>query len=447
LCVDRAIGEVLDELRAENRLDNTLLMFTADNGMTWGQHRLGETKEWPYATPLPLYVRWPAAHWGDTPQTVSEVVSDIDYAPTFCALAGPACVLGPFNRGSTGPDGVSLVGLLNGDATNLGRDAVLEESFSSPENSWSGLRTTELFDPDARWHYVEYANGERELYDSVNDPWELQNLAGDAAYDDLMATLHARLAQLRVEGIASGTGMVVMREDAAPDSSFDYHFSGDLGSFVLDDDGGSDATHSNEITFNDVPSGVYTITKPQNLPWVFGGVTCDGVGVQTDSLGTLTIYVHPTETVTCTWLDAQRQPDASASLTSAGPYKLDNFYRSTPVRKQTVRRTGVAVGKTYSYYVRVQNDSAAADYFDISATTSGPSTVSSKFVLLGNDVTAAVLAGTYETSFNAGGMLTFRVRVTIGAGTPVGSPYTIVVTARSKADPSRVDVVRLIAVR
>ena len=134
-------------------------------------------------------------------------------------------------------------------------------------------------------------------------------------------------------------------------------------------------------------------------------------------------------------------------MTSSGTYKLDNFYRSTPVRKQTVRRTGVAVGKTYSYYVRVQNDSAAADYFDISATTSGPSTVSSKFVLLGNDVTAAVLAGTYETSFNAGGMLTFRVRVTIGAGTPVGSPYTIVVTARSKADPSRVDVVRLIAVR
>ncbi len=134
LGVDAAVGEILDELSAENRLDNTLLVFTADNGMAWGQHRLGQSKEVPYATPVPLYVRWPAAHWGDTPQTKSEIVSDIDYAPTFCALAGPSCVLGPFARGSAGPDGRSLVPLLNGDATDLGRDAVLEESYSSPVN-------------------------------------------------------------------------------------------------------------------------------------------------------------------------------------------------------------------------------------------------------------------------------------------------------------------------
>ena len=54
LGVDRAVGQVIGELPAENRLDNTLLMFTADNGMTWGQHRLGQQKSWPYATPAAL---------------------------------------------------------------------------------------------------------------------------------------------------------------------------------------------------------------------------------------------------------------------------------------------------------------------------------------------------------------------------------------------------------
>ena len=448
LGVDRAVGEVVNELSAEGRLDNTLLVFTADNGMTWGQHRLGQQKIWPYATPVPLYVRWPAAHWGDTPQTIPEIVSDIDYAPTFCALAGPSCVLGPFARGSSGPDGKSLVALLNGDATDVGRDAVLEESYNRSENSWSGLRTTELFDPDHRWHYVEYLNGERELYDSINDPWELNNLAGDSDYDDLMATLHTRLAQLRVEGIGPGTGTVVMVEDTIPDTGVDYHFSGDLGSFVLDDDGGTDATHSNEMTFTDVPSGEYTLTRPSNPPLAFAGTDCDGVGVSTDSLNKLTIFVHPGETVTCTWVDAARQPDASVALAKKGTYKRDNFYRSTPVKQQTVRRTGLATGHTYEYWVNVQNDSRAADTLVVhAAVTTGPATVQTQFLSADVDVTPDVMAGTYEADLGGGGTQRLHVLVTIGAGTPKNSVYRVVITVSSETDPSKVDVARLVATR
>ena len=446
LGVDRAVGEVTDELSAEGRLDNTLLLFTADNGMTWGQHRLGQQKNWPYATPLPLYVRWPAAHWGDTPQTISEITSDIDYAPTFCALAGPSCVLGPFARGSSGPDGVSLVPLLNGDATNLGRDAVLEESYASADNSWSGLRTTELFDPDNRWHYIEYTDGELELYDLVNDPWELQNLASDGQHDALMATLHDKLAALRVQGIGSGTGTIIIREDAIPDTGTDYPFSGDLGSFTLDDDGGTNATYSNVKVFADIPSGAYTINHPEFMPWAYSGADCDGVGVSSNALGKVVIYLHPTETITCTFVDALRQPDAMVSLTKAGPYKKDNLYKSVVVRKQTIKRTGLAAGKTYDFWLRVQNDSGAADFLTLGATTSGPATVTAKFIF-GDDVTPDVMAGTYESSFNAGGMQTFHVLVTIGQGTPRGAVFRIVLTATSVSDPSKVDVVKIVAAR
>jgi N-acetylglucosamine-6-sulfatase len=447
LGVDRAVGQVVAELAAENRLDNTLLMFAADNGMTWGAHRLGQQKVWPYATPLPLYLRWPAAHWGDTAQTISEVVSDIDYAPTWCALAGPSCVLGPFNRGSTGPDGVNLAPLLNGDAANAGRDAVLEESYAGSINSWSGLRTTAVFDPDHRWHYAEYTNGERELYDSINDPWELTNIVGQSSKASLVATLHARLAQLRVHGIGPGTGTIVMREDAFPDYGFDYQFHGDLGNFVLDDDGGADATRSNEATFTNVPAGEYTITRAANLPWAFSGTFCDGVGVSSTAAGKLVVYLHPGETVTCTWVDAQRRPDASVALSKTGVFKLDNFYSSTAVKKQTVRRNGVVVGHVYDYYVHLQNDSGAPDTLTMKAVASGPKTVTTRFIQAGFDVTADVVTDEYDIALNPGTSTTVRVRVKIGVGTPIGSVYRLVLTAASTYDPTRVDVVRLVAAR
>ena len=446
LGVDRAVGEVITELQAENRLDNTLLMFTADNGMTWGQHRLGQQKSWPYATPVPLYARWPAAHWGDTPQTMSDITSDIDYAPTWCALAGPSCVLGPFARGSSGPDGVSLVPLLNGDATNLGRDAVLEESYSSPDNSWSGLRTTTVFDASHSWHYIEYTDGERELYDLVNDPWELNNLASNSSYASLMATLATRLAQLRVQGIGAGTGTIIIREDAIPDTGTDYAFSGDLGSFTLDDDGGTDATHTNEKTFADIPAGAYALTRPEHLPWAYSGADCDGVGVSSDALGKVVIYLHPTETITCTWVDATRQPDAMVSLTKTGTYKKDNVYKSAPVRQQTVKRTGLATGKTYDYWLRIQNDSGAADTLIVKAVASGPSTVTSAFVF-GDDITPDVMAGTYDASANPAGTQTIRIRVTVGPGTAKGASYKLIITVTSQSDPSKVDVVRVVANR
>jgi arylsulfatase A-like enzyme len=446
LGVDRAVGQLTAELAAEGRLDNTLLVFAADNGMTWGQHRLGQQKSWPYATPIPLYVRWPAAHWGDTPGAKSEITSDIDFAPTFCELAGPSCVLGPFNRGSDGPDGVSLVPLLNGDVANLGRAAVLEESFASPDNSWSGLRTTSVFDADHRWHYVEYTNGERELYDLVNDPWELQNLASKHTHDALMSTLHDLLAQLQVEGIGDGTGTIIVREDAVPDTGTDYPFSGDLGSFTVDDDGGTNAKYSNEKVFSNLPAGKYAITRPEFLPWAYSGAQCEGVGVSSNATGKVVIYLHPTETVTCTWIDALRQPDLFVSLTKTGTYKKDNLYKSTPVKAQTVKRTGVAAGKTYDYYLKIQNDSGAADTLLLGATTTGPASVSVKFIF-GDDQTADVMAGTYEAGLDPGGMQTFHIRVTVAKGTPRGSPFKIVLTARSASDPSKVDVVKIVTVR
>ena len=195
---DQLVERVTDELEAQGRLDNTLLVFTADNGMVWGAHRL-KNKAVPYATPVPLYMAWPD-RWGTAPRTVSEFVTNIDLAPTFCAVGG--CSLGPYPSGQTQADGVSLLGLLD-DGTTLGRDALLEQlpvrNGDKGGPTWAAVRTTST-SPLGLWHYVEYETGERELYDIAADPYELNNRAGSPSYAAVEAALAARLNQLLSEG-------------------------------------------------------------------------------------------------------------------------------------------------------------------------------------------------------------------------------------------------------
>lgn len=201
LGVDWAVKKVTDELRAQGRLDNTLLIFTADNGMGWGEHRLPKKRS-PYATPVPLYMAWPA-RWGSERRVVREHVTNIDFAPTFCAIGG--CQMGPYPDGQRRADGVNILPLLDGRVDNLGRDALLERGrAASGTIPWTAVRTTASH-PAGLWHYVEYSTGERELYDLEADPWELENLAYDPATKALRATLASRLAELRREGRVAGS--------------------------------------------------------------------------------------------------------------------------------------------------------------------------------------------------------------------------------------------------
>ena len=124
---------------------------------------------------------------------IDEVVSNIDIAPTICALAG--CEMGPFNEGPESADGLSLLPLLDGETDHLERTLVREERSEPYADvpAWRAIRTTSQH-PLGRWHYVEYEGGKRELYDSVEDPWELVNLVRDEAYAEVVKQLAADLA-------------------------------------------------------------------------------------------------------------------------------------------------------------------------------------------------------------------------------------------------------------
>ena len=75
LAVDEAVGEILVALQETGRLDNTLIVFTSDNGFQLGEHRLwGKTRPYEGSTHVPLVMRFDAAV--TVPASVSSVVPD-----------------------------------------------------------------------------------------------------------------------------------------------------------------------------------------------------------------------------------------------------------------------------------------------------------------------------------------------------------------------------------
>lgn len=219
LSVDDLVRRVIVALRDTDRLRDTLIILTGDNGMTFGAHRLLNDKKSPYATQLPFLAVWPRV-LGDTPRRIDERIQNIDLAPTLCELAG--CELGPYPTGQRSPDGVSFAGLLLGTTEDLERAAVLS-SYLDPGRhvpTWFGVDTTAdsplahercrmRDEGGCRWSYVEYRSGERELYDVSNgpcwawkkgapgDPCRLVNRAGQDSYKAIERKLHRALARLR----------------------------------------------------------------------------------------------------------------------------------------------------------------------------------------------------------------------------------------------------------
>jgi arylsulfatase A-like enzyme len=191
LAVEELTKAVVREQKRRGRHDDTIYIFTADNGVAWGIHRLPQRKGVPYATPIPLVFSSPA-RWGEEVVQLDEVVSNIDIAPTICALAG--CEMGPFKEGPETADGLSLLPLLDGETDHLER-TVVREVRSGPYADappFEAIRTTSQH-PLGRWHYIEWGTGERELYDPLDDPWELTNLAKGDDHDEVLTQLAADL--------------------------------------------------------------------------------------------------------------------------------------------------------------------------------------------------------------------------------------------------------------
>jgi len=181
---DEAVRRIVTDLRERELLEKTLLIFTSDNGWMNGEHRAGgKIKPYEPSLRVPLLVRGPGV---EARLRIEEMVGTIDLAPTITAAAGA--------RAGLPMDGLSLLPLLRGEeGLAAQRRALVIEGGSTTEYrrlAWVGLRTP-------RWTYVEYADGQRELYDLLADPHQLHSRHDDPRYGDVEERLAARLERLR----------------------------------------------------------------------------------------------------------------------------------------------------------------------------------------------------------------------------------------------------------
>ncbi|MCA9435574.1 MAG: sulfatase, partial [Candidatus Omnitrophica bacterium] len=160
--VDDGMGQIFEALERTGQLDNTLIIFTSDNGFTFGEHGEFNNKRVAYdpSIRIPLLIRYPKLI--PPGSTRDQLVLNVDFAPTLYALTGVEAPI-PIH-------GKSLLGVMADGAAPL-REAFLAEYFLekvTPRHAtWQAVRTKD-------WKYIEYPelDGMNELYHLTEDPWE-----------------------------------------------------------------------------------------------------------------------------------------------------------------------------------------------------------------------------------------------------------------------------------
>ncbi len=173
---DEWVGKIIQSLKDNGVYDNTLVMFTSDNGLFHGEHRIPNGKLYLYEEDvhLPFLIEGPGIAKG---VTVDQPVGNVDLAPTIVAATGA--------KAGLVMDGRSVLPLIGDKTLQVGRAMLLE-------NTHGGKVETEGLHTD-RFVYLESEDGTVELYDLASDPDEVSNLHGSPAYATVEADLAARL--------------------------------------------------------------------------------------------------------------------------------------------------------------------------------------------------------------------------------------------------------------
>ena len=179
LGVDDGIQQIVEALKAKGQLDNTMIIYMADHGFSWGAHR-HILKECAYeeCSKFPLLIRFPDLTGN---REEPRLVSNVDLAATIADYAGIIPELPQ--------DGKSFIALLTNTANGWNEEVLLERS-GTDKFAFYGIRVP-------GWKYVEYDNGDKELYDLTKDPYELENLADQPEYQAKQSELARRLQRLR----------------------------------------------------------------------------------------------------------------------------------------------------------------------------------------------------------------------------------------------------------
>ena len=186
--LDDNIGRLMDYLRDNDLLDNTLVVYTSDQGFYMGEHGFFD-KRFAYEESMrtPLIMRLPDGY--NRRGEVKEMVQNIDYAPTFLEMAGA--------KVPSDIQGESLVPVLKGEsAPKKWRHSLYYHYYEYPaEHSVKRHYAVR----NERYKLIHFYNDIDvwELYDLQTDPTEMHNLYGDPRYAKVQKQMHRELRRLQ----------------------------------------------------------------------------------------------------------------------------------------------------------------------------------------------------------------------------------------------------------
>ena len=186
--VDDNVGRLLDYLEQAGLAQNTLVIYTSDQGFFLGDHGLYD-KRFMYeeSIKMPFLVRWPGGVRPGSVQTAMGI--NVDFAPTFMELAGlpvPADM-----------QGRSLLPLLKGERPGDWRTSWYYRYYHDPGDH----NTRAQYGVRTETHKLIYfwTNDQWEMYDLIRDPAELHNIYQDPTQAETVAKLKAELYRLKKE--------------------------------------------------------------------------------------------------------------------------------------------------------------------------------------------------------------------------------------------------------
>lgn len=195
LSVDDSVGRLYDFLKERGELDNTLIIFTSDNGLLEGEHGMVDKRTGHEPSiRIPLVVRYPGLTPVDQPRVIDNISVTIDFAPSILEICGAK----PLEN----IHGKSWKQLAQGDASDWRTSFYYEYNYEKQFPYTPNVRALRT----DRYKYIRYPHGDgspdkhmAELYDLKADPDENKNLINEPAQAETIRKLRTELDRLIAE--------------------------------------------------------------------------------------------------------------------------------------------------------------------------------------------------------------------------------------------------------
>jgi arylsulfatase A-like enzyme len=186
--VDDGVGRVLDFLKENNLEENTIVIYTSDQGFYLGEHGWFDKRFiFDESFKTPLLIKWPSVIKAGSKN--SQMVQNLDFAQTFLEAAH---IKAPDDM-----QGESLISIFKGNGKNF-RDAAYYHYYEYPSVHMVKRHYGIVTEKYKLVHFY-YDIDEWELFDRTNDKNEMKNVYNDPKYAKVKAQLHQKLAALRIK--------------------------------------------------------------------------------------------------------------------------------------------------------------------------------------------------------------------------------------------------------